>query len=82
MPIIDLVDAIHPGAVDYSLVIKQASGVKDQLANAKYAVSIARKIGASVFALPEDLIEVKPKMTMATYAALMAADLSTAGTKV
>ena len=30
--------------------------------NAKYAISIARKLGATIFVLPEDIIEVKPKM--------------------
>jgi plastin-1 len=30
--------------------------------NAKYAISIARKLGATIFVLPEDIVEVKPKM--------------------
>ena len=30
--------------------------------NAQYAVSIARKLGATIFVLPEDIVEVKPKM--------------------
>lgn len=33
---------------------------------------MARKIGARVYALPEDLVEVKPKMVMTVYACLMA----------
>ena len=32
--------------------------------NAKYAITMARKIGAPVYALPEDLIEGKEKMVM------------------
>jgi len=40
--------------------------------NAKYAVSMARKIGATVFALPEDLVEVKNKMVMTVFATIMA----------
>ncbi|KAG7282716.1 hypothetical protein CRUP_017642 [Coryphaenoides rupestris] len=36
-----------------------------------YAVSMARKIGARVYALPEDLVEVKPKMVMTVFACLM-----------
>jgi hypothetical protein len=56
MPIVDLVDAIRPGSVDYSL-LSHGTSEKDLLENAKYAVSVARKIGAVVFALPEDIVE-------------------------
>lgn len=44
------------------------------MANAKYAISMARKIGARVYALPEDITEVKPKMVMTVFACLMALD--------
>lgn len=37
----------------------------------RYAVSMARKIGARVYALPEDLVEVKPKLVMTVFACLM-----------
>lgn len=47
---------------------------QDNLANAKYAISNARKIGARVYALPEDITEVKPKMIMTVFACLMAMD--------
>jgi len=67
MPVIDLIDAIKPGVVDYSLL-----NAEDPTSNAKYAVSMARKIGAGVYALPEDLVEVKPKMIMTIFACLMA----------
>ena len=39
--------------------------------NAKYAITMARKIGAPVYALPEDLIEGKEKMVMTIFASLM-----------
>ena len=45
------------------------------MSNAKYTVSLARKIGATVFALPEDIVEVQPKMMMTIFAGLMAVDL-------
>lgn len=35
---------------------------------------MARKIGARVYALPEDITEVKPKMVMTVFACLMAMD--------
>ena len=45
--------------------------VQDQLSNAKYAISMTRKIRADVYALPEDLVEVKHKM-MSVFACSMA----------
>lgn len=42
------------------------------MANAKYAISMARKIGARIYALPEDITEVKQKMVMTVFACLMA----------
>lgn len=47
---------------------------QDNLANAKYAVSMARRCGARVYALPEDITERKPKMIMTVFACLMALD--------
>ena len=46
------------------------------MSNAKYAVTMARRIGAPVYALPEDLVEVKQKMVMTIYASLMLFDMS------
>jgi len=71
-PVLDLVDAIRSGAVDYSM-ISQGRNEKDLLENARYAISAARKIGATVFSLPEDFVEGKDKMIMAAFAAIMAA---------
>lgn len=48
--------------------------LQEKLANAKYAISIARKIGARIYALPEDIAEVKQKMVMTVFACLMARD--------
>lgn len=48
--------------------------LQDNVANAKYAISMARKIGARIYALPEDITEVKPKMIMTVFACLMARD--------
>jgi len=47
---------------------------QDNTANAKYAISMARKVGARVYALPEDITEVKSKMVMTVFACLMARD--------
>lgn len=70
--VIDLVDAIKADSINYDLVIQSPGSVADKMKNAKYAVSMARKIGATVFALPEDLVEVKHKMVMTVFATIMA----------
>ena len=71
VPVLDLVDAIRSGAVNYDLVHSEASSEEELMANAKYAISMSRKIGARVYALPEDLVEVKQKMVMTVFACLM-----------
>uniref|UniRef100_A0A8B9RLW7 Plastin-3 n=1 Tax=Astyanax mexicanus TaxID=7994 RepID=A0A8B9RLW7_ASTMX len=71
LPVLDLIDAIQPGSVHYDLVKTGSLSDQDKLENAKYAVSMARKIGARVYALPDDLVEVKPKMVMTVFACLM-----------
>jgi hypothetical protein len=32
--------------------------LQDKIANAKYGISMARRLGARVYALPEDIVEV------------------------
>uniref|UniRef100_A0A7N8XIF6 Lymphocyte cytosolic protein 1 (L-plastin) n=1 Tax=Mastacembelus armatus TaxID=205130 RepID=A0A7N8XIF6_9TELE len=72
MPVLDLIDAIQPGSIRYDLLKTEDLTEEEKLNNAKYAISMARKIGARVYALPEDLVEVKPKMVMTVFACLMA----------
>jgi len=71
--VVDLIDAIRPGKVDYK-VLKDGTSEQEKIDNAKYAISLARKIGARVYALPEDIVEVKPKMVMTVFACLMTLD--------
>ncbi|KAJ3587389.1 hypothetical protein NHX12_010987 [Muraenolepis orangiensis] len=71
-PVLELIDAIHPNSVNFDLVKTGSLEDEDKLSNAKYAVSMARKIGARVYALPEDLVEINPKMVMTIFACLMA----------
>lgn len=71
--VLDLIDAIKPGAINYDLVLHGGTE-EDKHANAKYAISIARRCGARVYALPEDITERKPKMIMTVFACLMALD--------
>jgi len=75
LPIIHLIDVIKPGVIDYSIVLSEAQSPEECMSNAKYAITMARKIGAPVYALPEDITEVKHKMVMTVYASLMLADI-------
>lgn len=69
----DLIDVIKPNSIDYEIINVNAQYEEECLSNAKYAISMARKIGAVVYALPEDLVEVNQKMVMTVFACLMAA---------
>ncbi|KAI9534566.1 Plastin-2 [Dissostichus eleginoides] len=72
MPVLDLIDSIQPGSIRYDLLKTEDLTEDEKLNNAKYAISMARKMGARVYALPEDLVEVNPKMVMTVFACLMA----------
>jgi plastin-1 len=69
--LIDLLNAMKKGVVNYELVTLGETD-EDAKMNAKYAISIARKLGATIFLLPEDIIEVKPKMILTFVGTLMA----------
>jgi len=66
---LELLDAIKP-VVDWS-VIQQGNDAA-LLNNAKYAISIARKLGATIFILPEDITESKDKMILTFIGSIMA----------
>jgi len=52
-------------------LVTAADNDEDKLLNAKYAISVARKIGCTIFLLPEDIVEVKDKMILTFIAAIM-----------
>jgi len=68
--LIDLLDAVMPGRVDYSKVLP---GDTDQqcMRNAQYIITLARTGGCSLFLLWEDIFEVKPKMLLIFVGTLM-----------
>lgn len=76
LPVLDLIDAIAPNAVRQEMIKRENLSEEDKLNNAKYAISVARKIGARIYALPDDLVEVKPKMVMTVFACLMGKGLN------
>lgn len=76
LPVLDLIDAIAPNAIRQEMIKREDLSDEDKLNNAKYAISVARKIGARIYALPDDLVEVKPKMVMTVFACLMGKGLN------
>lgn len=74
MVILDLIDVVRPNSVNYALV-KTGNDEQEKLSNANYAISLARKIGAVVYALPEDIVEMKIRMVMTVFACLMAREM-------
>jgi len=61
--------------VNYDLVTPGHSD-PDALQNAKYTISIARKLGCTIFLLPEDIVEVKPKMILTLLGTIMSVGIS------
>uniref|UniRef100_A0AAV1U266 Calponin-homology (CH) domain-containing protein n=1 Tax=Peronospora matthiolae TaxID=2874970 RepID=A0AAV1U266_9STRA len=71
--LLDLVHVVEPRAVNWDLVSQELTD-DSKASNAKYAISCAQKIGATVFLTYEDIVEVKPKMVMTFFASLMLVD--------
>ncbi|KAJ7788414.1 calponin homology domain-containing protein [Mycena olivaceomarginata] len=62
---LDLLEAIRPGIVDPVLVLD------DRRQNAKLAISIARKMNALIFLVPEDIVDVRPRLILTFVGSLM-----------
>ncbi|XP_031121830.1 fimbrin-2-like [Ipomoea triloba] len=67
---LELLSAVYPRAVNWSLVTKGETEEEKKM-NATYIISVARKLGCSIFILPEDLIEVNQKMILTLTASIM-----------
>ncbi|XP_042037482.1 fimbrin-2-like isoform X1 [Salvia splendens] len=67
---LELLSAVRPRSVNWSLVTK-GSNEEEKKMNATYIISIARKLGCSIFLLPEDIIEVNQKMMLTLTASIM-----------
>ena len=66
--------ALEPRALDWAMVLPGRDAAEKE-ANAKYVISVARKLGALVFLVPEDVAEVNSKMIMTFLASVWAAKL-------
>jgi len=68
----DLCYAVAPKSVNMDLVTPGETP-EDAEMNAKYAISVARKLGATLFLLWEDVVEVQPKMILTFVGGMMLA---------
>jgi plastin-1 len=68
---LDMLAGINPAYVDYDIV---ADGRTEEegISNARLAISIARKLGTTIFVLPEDIVQVRAKLVWTFVASCMA----------
>lgn len=69
--LLDVLNGIKPGYVYYDLVTPGRTE-DEKYANAKLAISIARKMGALIFLVPEDINEVRARLILTFVGSLMA----------
>ncbi|KAL5212200.1 hypothetical protein ABZP36_023047 [Zizania latifolia] len=67
---LELLSAVQRRVVDWSMV-KKGEDDEEKKLNATYIISVARKLGCTVFLLPEDIMEVNPKMILVLTASIM-----------
>ncbi|XP_038905143.1 fimbrin-1-like [Benincasa hispida] len=67
---LDLLSAVEPRVVNWNLVTNGENDDEKRL-NATYIISVARKLGCSIFLLPDDIMEVNPKMILTLTASIM-----------
>ncbi|KAG9455151.1 hypothetical protein H6P81_008055 [Aristolochia fimbriata] len=67
---LELLSACEPRVVNWNLVTKGENEEEKRL-NATYIISVARKLGCSIFLLPEDIMEVNQKMILTLTASIM-----------
>ncbi|KAK5778759.1 hypothetical protein RI543_003682 [Arxiozyma heterogenica] len=68
--LLDVLNGIAPGYVNYDLVTPGKTE-EERYANARLAISIARKLGALIWLVPEDINEVRSRLILTFIASLM-----------
>lgn len=79
MPIYRVINKLAPNTIDLKIVNTKSHDKMDaeeKHSNARYAISQARKLGATVFTLPDDVTEGKSKMITMLFASLMVLEKS------
>ncbi|EMR09734.1 hypothetical protein PNEG_01919 [Pneumocystis murina B123] len=69
--LLDVLNGLRSDYVDYNLVTSGVS-YEDAFLNAKLAISIARKYGALIFLVPEDIVDVRSRLILTFIGSLMA----------
>ena len=67
---INIMKSIEPRSINWDIVITDKEDDESKQNNAKYAISIARKLGATVFCVWEDITEVKSKLLLTFLASI------------
>jgi plastin-1 len=67
---INIMKSIEPRSINWDIVVTDKDDDESKQNNAKYAISIARKLGATVFLVWEDITEVKSKLLLTLLASL------------
>ena len=67
---INIMKSIEPRSINWDIVVTDKDDEESKQNNAKYAISIARKLGATVFLVWEDIAEVKSKVLLTFLASL------------
>jgi len=70
---LELLDALQPGIVDFSMVanVGDTGDYEERRQNAKLAISIARKMNALIFLVPEDIVDIRPRLILTFVGSLM-----------
>ena len=67
---IHIMKSIEPRSINWDIVVTDKDDDESKQNNAKYAISIARKLGATVFLVWEDIAEVKSKLLLTLLASI------------
>jgi hypothetical protein len=67
---IHIMKSIEPRSINWDIVMEGRDDDEAKENNAKYAISIARKLGATVFLVWEDIAEVKSKLLLTLLASI------------
>ena len=61
---------MKPRAINWDIIIQDKTDDESKENNAKYCISIARKLGATVFCVWEDIVEVKSRLLLTFLASV------------
>ena len=61
---LNILEGLRPGIVDPALIanVSEDGDYEERRQNAKLAISIARKLNATIFVVPEDILDVRPRL--------------------